>query len=116
MRDIDQWLQGKPVEHQVPAPKDFVQIANDLCEKALKDAKEQLHPLLRNAQLDRLNERPEFVKSFKRAWNGELRENLPPGIRASRRSSSSMKRAWKPWNPGMVPFTCSSRCLVCQTR
>jgi hypothetical protein len=85
MRDVDSWLQQKPVEHQVPAPKDFGQIANELCENALNDAKEHLHPLLRDAQLDRLDERPEFVRAFKRALEQRIAHNLAawyPGVQA----------------------------------
>lgn len=76
MRDVNQWLQQKPGEHQVPAPKDFGQIANELCENALQDAKEQLHPLLRAAQLDRLDERPKFVKTFKHALEQRIARKL----------------------------------------
>ena len=85
MRDVNQWLQPKPGEHQVPAPKDFGQIATDLCENALKDAKEQLHPLLRDAQLERLDERPEFIKAFKRALEHRIARKLAawyPGVQA----------------------------------
>jgi hypothetical protein len=85
MNDFDQWPQQKPAEHRVPAPKDFGQIANDLCENALKDAKEQLHPLLRDAQLERLDERPEFLKAFKRALEQRIARKLAawyPGVQA----------------------------------
>lgn len=85
MRYVNQRGWGKPVEFMVPTPKDFQQIAKDLCEKALKDAKEQLHPLLRDAQLDRLNERPEFVKTFKRALELRIARKLAvwdPGVQA----------------------------------
>lgn len=85
MRDINQWLQQKSVPYRVPAPKDFGQIANDLCEKALEDAKEQLHPLLRDAKLDRLDERPEFLKTFKRALEQRIARKLAawdPGVEA----------------------------------
>jgi hypothetical protein len=85
MSNINQWLQQKPGEHQVPAPKDFGQIASALCENALMDAKEQLHPLLRDAQLDRLEERPEFVQTFKRALERRIARKLAawyPGIEA----------------------------------
>ena len=85
MKDFNQWRQQKPGEHQVPAPRDFGLIAYDLCENALKDAKEQLHPLLRDAQLDRLDERPEFVKAFKRALEQRIARKLAawhPGIEA----------------------------------
>jgi hypothetical protein len=85
MKDFNQWQQQKRVEHQVPAPKDFVQIASEVCEKALDDAKAQLHPLLRHAQLDCLGERPEFVKAFKRALEQRIARKLAawhPGIEA----------------------------------
>jgi hypothetical protein len=116
MKDFNQWLQQKPGEHQVPAPKDFAQIASALCENALKDAKEQLHPLLRDAQLDRLDERPEFVKTFKRALEQRIARKLAawqPGIRVSKLFSSSMRRGRKNPDPGMVPFICLPRCLAC---
>jgi hypothetical protein len=85
MSNVNQWLQQKPGEHQVPAPKDFAQIASALCENALKDAKEQLHPLLRDAQLDRLEKRPEFVQTFKRALEQRIARKLAawdPGVEA----------------------------------
>jgi hypothetical protein len=69
----------------VPTPTDFGQIANEVCEKALKDAKEQLHPLLRNAELDRLDQRPEFLRTFKRALEQRIARKLAawhPGIEA----------------------------------
>jgi hypothetical protein len=76
MRDFNIRGWGKPVEHRVPAPKDFGHIANDLCERALEDAKEQLHPLLRDSQLDRLDERPEFLKTFKRSLEQRIARKL----------------------------------------
>jgi hypothetical protein len=85
MRDVDNQGWGKPVEYLVPSPKDFGQIATDLCENALKDAKEQLHPLLRDAQLERLDERPEFIKAFKRALEQRIARKLAawyPGVQA----------------------------------
>jgi hypothetical protein len=85
MKNINHWLQQTPGEHQVPAPKDFGQIATDLCENALKDAKEQLHPLLRDAQLEHLDNRPEFLKAFKRALEHRIARKLAawyPGVQA----------------------------------
>jgi hypothetical protein len=85
MRDVDNQGWGKPVEYLVPSPKDFGQIATELCENALKDAKEQLHPLLRDAQLERLDERPEFIKAFKRALEQRIARKLAawyPGVQA----------------------------------
>ena len=85
MRDFNDQGWGKPVGYLVPAPKDFGHIANDLCDKALEEAKDQLHPLLRDAQLDRLDERPEFVKTFKRALEQRIARKLAacyPGVEA----------------------------------
>ena len=101
MNDVNQWLQQKPVEHQVPAPKDFGQIANDLCEKALRDAKEQLHPLLRDALLDRLEERPEFVKTFKRALEQRIARKLiawHPGTEAVFQFNTTLMENWETWD------------------
>ena len=85
MSEINRRLQQRPGEYRVPAPKDFGQIANELCENALNDAKEQLHPLLREARLDRLDQRPEFVKTFKRALEQRIARKLAawyPGVEA----------------------------------
>lgn len=85
MRDFNEQGWGKPVQHPVPAPKDFGRIADDLCEKALADAKEQLHPLLRDAHLERLDERSEFLKTFKHALEQRIARKLAawePGIQA----------------------------------
>lgn len=85
MKDVNRQGWEKPVELMVSTPKDFRQIANDLCEKALNDAKEQLHPLLRDAQLDRLDERPELIKTFKRSLEHRIARKLAawhPGVQA----------------------------------
>lgn len=72
-------------ESLISAPNDFSQVANDLCEKALKDAKAQLHPLLRDAELDRLDKRREFVQAFKLALERGIAQKLAnwqPGVQA----------------------------------
>src|SRR5574341_370354 len=43
------------------------QVVTELCDQALFDAKAHLHPLLHNAELDKLDSRSEFVQAFKRA-------------------------------------------------
>ena len=101
MSDANQWRQLRPGEHQFPAPKDFGQIANDLCEKALEDAKEQLHPLLRDAQLDRMDERPEFVKAFKRSLEQRIARKLAawePGIQAVFQFDETPAKDAKAWD------------------
>jgi hypothetical protein len=85
MNDVnDQSGQGS-VETVIPTPNDFSYVANDLCEKALNDAKEQLHPLLRNTELDRLDKRSEFVQAFKTALEQRIARKLAawqPGVQA----------------------------------
>lgn len=59
-----------------PASNDWADVANHICESALKDAKEQLHPLLRETELDRLNQRDEFVQAFKLALEQRIARRL----------------------------------------
>jgi hypothetical protein len=83
--NVNSWRREAPQQYMVSAPKDFGQVANDLCEKALNDAKAQLHPLLRNVELDRLEQRYEFVQAFKSALEGRIARNLAiwqPGVQA----------------------------------
>jgi hypothetical protein len=85
MSDIKNWRREETVELVIPAPKDFEQVANDLCENALKEAKAQLHPLIQSAELDRLDKRSEFVQAFKSALEKRIARKLAvwhPGIQA----------------------------------
>jgi hypothetical protein len=59
-----------------PLLKDLTQVASKLCETALEDAKAQVHPLLRNADLHRLGQRMEFVKAFKIALERRIAQRL----------------------------------------
>ena len=97
MRDVSHGLGRKPAEYRVPAPKDFGQIASDLCENALQDAKKQLHPLLREAQLERLDQRPEFIKTFKRALEHRIAPKLAawePGVQAVFQFDETRSETW----------------------
>ena len=101
MRNVNQWWTQKPAEYRIPAPKDLVEITNDLCEKALKDAREQLHPLLRQAQLDRLEERPEFLQTFKRALEQRIARKLAawyPGVEAVFQFDETGMRSPESWD------------------
>ena len=60
----------------VPAPKDWEAVADHICESALKDAKAQLHPLLRETSLDLLNQRDEFIQAFKLALEKRIARRL----------------------------------------
>ena len=85
MSDVNYGRREESVEPVVPVPKDFEQVANDLCEKALNDAKAQLHPLMQSVELDRLDKRHEFVQAFKSALEQRIARKLAvwhPGIQA----------------------------------
>lgn len=55
---------------------DFHQAANEICERALNDAKEQLHPLIRNRDHFQLRKRSEFVQAFKLALAQRIAQRL----------------------------------------
>ena len=63
-------------EQAVSLRKDMVQVTNRLCEIALEDAKLQVHPLLRTADIYRLSQRVEFVKAFKLALERRIAQWL----------------------------------------
>src|SRR5215211_4702525 len=64
------------MEYAALAMRKFGNVANELCEKALHDAKSQLHPLLQNSELDRLSQRVEFLAAFKSALEGRIARTL----------------------------------------
>ena len=54
----------------------FRQGSSELCEKALIDAKTQLHPLLQQVDLERLGQRREFVQAFKHSLEVVVAERI----------------------------------------
>jgi hypothetical protein len=85
MNEIRHWHQERPVAIIPPHVQDFGKAANEICEKAINDAKEQLHPLLRSAELRQLRKRSEFVEAFKRALEQRIAQRLAvwqPGVLA----------------------------------
>ena len=52
------------------------QASKELCEKVLTDAKTQLHPLLRQVDLEKLGQRSEFTLAFKNALEKELARKI----------------------------------------
>ena len=85
MNDIHHWHRETPVGKHPPHVQDFGQVANDICETALNDAKEQLHPLMRNTELTLLLKRNDFVEAFKRALEHRIAQRLAvwqPGVLA----------------------------------
>ena len=94
MSDVYDQSSQRSVNPATPPSNDFGVVANDLCEKALNDAREQLHPLLREVELDRLEKRSEFVQAFKSAL--EKKNCAKTGSLAARRGSCLQVR----WDPG----------------
>jgi len=76
MDTINHGRREETVEVIVPAAKDLSRVADDICEKALNDAKEQLHPLIRNTELNHLRKRNEFVQAFKLALERRIAQKL----------------------------------------
>ena len=76
MRDKDYWRCKASVEHVAASSKDLEQVANNLCKQALDDAKSELHPLIRNVELDRLDRRHEFIQAFKFALEERIAHKL----------------------------------------
>lgn len=68
--------QEEPERLAVPGSKDFGRIADDICEKALNDAKGHLHPLLRETEIDQLRRRAEFTDAFKLALERSVADQL----------------------------------------
>ena len=80
---------------------DFEQVANALCEAALNDAKGQLHPLLQNAELERLDQRSEFIQAFKSALEQRIARKLAswlPDVEAVFRFDETRTENRESWN------------------
>jgi hypothetical protein len=85
MTDKNTWRRESPIENTMLDARDFGNVADEVCEKALHDAKNQLHPLLRNTELERLDQRSEFLQAFKGALEQRIARTLAawqPGVQA----------------------------------
>ena len=81
--------------------KDLRQVADDLCEKALRDAKDQLHPLLQNRELYVLDKRSEFTRAFKSALEDRIARILAawqPGVQAVFKFEETPRENWETWD------------------
>lgn len=76
MSAVNNLRRDGPMEQVLPDTGDFGEVASDLCEKALNDAKSQLHPLLQNTGLARLSQRAEFLQAFKSALEQGIARSL----------------------------------------
>jgi hypothetical protein len=85
MNEIQYQHREEPMGVTLPHGQDFGQVANDICEQALNDAREQLHPLMRTVELRQLRKRNDFVEAFKRALERRIAQRLAvwqPGVLA----------------------------------
>jgi hypothetical protein len=101
MRNTDTWRRGNTEERIVPASNDFRQVASKLCEQALEDARNQLHPLLQNTELDRLDHRNEFLGAFKSALERRIARQLAiwhPGVQAVFQYDETRMAHLENWN------------------
>jgi hypothetical protein len=99
VNDVDDQRLNKPEENN--AIKDFDLTVDGLCEKALNDAKAQLHPLLRNVELSRLEKRSEFLQAFRLAlerWIARSLATWKPGLLAVYRFDETRRRPGTPWD------------------
>lgn len=64
------------IEGLFESPYAFRQVGEELCEKALMNAKSQLHPLLQQVDLEKLGQRREFVQAFKHALERAVAERI----------------------------------------
>ena len=64
------------IEGLLESPYAFRQVVEELCEKALMNAKSQLHPLLQQVDLEKLGQRREFVQGFKEALERAVAERI----------------------------------------
>ena len=83
------------------ASKDDEQMTVELCEKALKDAKAQLHPLLRSIELDRLEKRSDFVQAFRFALEHRIARKLAswrPDVQAVYRFDETQRGPGGRWD------------------
>lgn len=65
-----------PAAWDIPAVNEIARTADELCEKALNDAKAKLHPLLRTVDVNRLEGRTEFLQSFRSALEQRIAKSL----------------------------------------
>jgi hypothetical protein len=76
MSNVDNLGRERLPEPILSGARDLGNVANELCERALQDARSQLHPLLQNAELNRLDQRREFLQAFRSALEERIARKL----------------------------------------
>ena len=72
----DGYAKQEVIEGLFKSGLEFRQVSEELCEKALMDAKTQLHPLLQQVELEKLGQRREFVQAFRHSLEGVVAESI----------------------------------------
>jgi len=101
MNDVGNKRREELIEVSLPAMKVLGEVAEDICEKALNDAKAELHPLIRNNELTHLRKRSEFVQAFKLALEQRVAQKLAawqPGVQAVFRFDESWVDKGQSWD------------------
>ena len=101
MSDVNYLAGEQSLAHTSLAAKDLEQVATELCERALEDAKCQLHPLLQNSEFERLVQRVEFIWAFKRALEQRIARKLAvwePGVEAVFQFEETRTENWQTWD------------------
>jgi CHAD domain-containing protein len=83
MNTVKNSWQKKSAEHLPAMTKDLGEVAKDVCEKSLNEAKAQLHPLLKNVAVERLDQRTDFLQALKNALERRIARTLAawlPGV------------------------------------
>jgi hypothetical protein len=71
VRKIKNDCKQEIIDNVITNKNGLKQVAKDLSEKALTEAKTQLHSLLQQVELERLDQRREFLEAFKHALEKE---------------------------------------------
>lgn len=89
------------IEGLLKNPITFRQVTEGLCEKALMDAKAQLHPLLQRVDLEKLGQRREFVEAFNHSLEGVVAKRIAlwiPWVKVVYRFDVLRRRSTDDWD------------------
>src|SRR5512134_702283 len=101
MNDSKNVRRSSSIELLGSPERDFGTMAKELCDRALEDARGQLHPLLQNNELDRLDRRREFLQAFKSALEQRIARGLAlcqPAIQAVFRYDETRLESIEHWD------------------
>ena len=76
MRNRSSLYNQDALEFLLTSPQALRQASEEVCEKTLMEAKSHLHPLLRQVDLERLGQRPEFVQAFRNAFENQVTHQI----------------------------------------